>query len=486
MINLIGNELTKVFKKKTIYILIFITIGYIILSNFMMKITNDSSFNYYFYSEGDLEYYEERLSTLDPNNISESSDYFEYKKDIELINLAKPYGNNSWQTYVIYTKLTGYIDTMIEYEYSDEITEEAYNEAKAEYDEAVKRLEENDWRYFVNQDLEYINSSLETQYKLRDSTDNQTIKNSINETIKGLELEKQINDWRLEKNIDYGPTFLNSAIENYYMSKQSLLNYDNTNIEELDYEELQAYRDMLQTANLNQYYIENSITLDSLSRSIFINLFGNYELFILIIAIVIAGSIVSEEFNRGTIKLLLVKPYKRVKILLAKFIVCMIILLLAIGIVYFSQLLFGGIINGFDGLTTPAIVYNFDTNQVQTINIFAYVLLTGFCKLPMYILLTTLAFACSTIFNSTALAVAVPFLGYIGSTLINQFAIIYNFNPIIYFVTPNWDLSYYLYGGLPLFEGLTAPFSIIICVIYLVIMLVLSSIVFKKRDIKNI
>lgn len=169
------------------------------------------------------------------------------------------------------------------------------------------------------------------------------------------------------------------------------------------------YNNALENANLNKYYIENNIDLDSNSREVFINLFGNYELFIILVGIVIAGSIVSEEFNRGTIKLLLVKPYSRIKILLSKFIVCLIILILTIVFIYLFQLIAGGIIHGFDGMTTDAIIFNFDTNKVENINIFAYVGLTGLCKLPMYILLTALAFTCSTLFTNTAIAVSVPF-----------------------------------------------------------------------------
>ena len=82
--------------------------------------------------------------------------------------------------------------------------------------------------------------------------------------------------------------------------------------------------------------------------------------------------------------------------------------------------------------------------------------------------------------------VSIPFLGYIGANIINQLALLYNIKQVIYFVTPNWDLSCYLFGGSPLFKELTPAFSIIVCVIYLIIMLVLNCIVFKKRDIKNI
>ncbi len=485
MINLIGNELRKVFKKKTIYILLVIIIGYILLSNIIIKLT-DEGYKYNYYYEGDIEYYESYLSDLDPNNPSEYPYFAEYKRQVEVLNLTKAYGNNSWQAYVINTKLPAYIDTLIEHEYSKGVTEEAYNEAKAAYDTALEKLEAGDWKYFAEQEIAYTNRAIEEQEELLKTAIDQETINSIKQTIANLEVNKQTEEWRLEKNISYAPSFLNSAIQDFYVSQTALNGYLNRNIEDLEAEELSYYQDNLQNSSLNRYYIENNISLDSNSRDLFINLFGNYELFILLVGIVIAGSIVSEEFNRGTIKLLLVKPYSRIKILFSKFVVCLIILALTIAFIYVFQVLAGGIINGFDGMTTDAIVFNFDTNKVETINLFAYVGLTGLCKLPMYILLTALAFTCSTLFTNTALAVSVPFLGYIASSLINQFALIYDIKQIIYFVTPNWDLNCYLFGGTPLFDGLSLPFSIVICVIYLVIMLALDCVVFKKRDIKNI
>ena len=61
MIKLIGNELKKIFKKKTIYILLIITFGYILLSNIMIKAT-DNGYSRYYYYDGDLEIYEEMMS----------------------------------------------------------------------------------------------------------------------------------------------------------------------------------------------------------------------------------------------------------------------------------------------------------------------------------------------------------------------------------------------------------------------------------------
>ena len=485
MINLIKNEFIKVFKKKTIYILLIITLGYILLTNLIMKYNPNEYVTYYYY-DSDASYYEDALSSLDPNNPADYQQYFENKRQLEALKLTKQYGNNSWQAYIINTKLIGYIDTIIEYEYTDGITEDAYNKAKKAYDTALEKLKNNDWKYFVNTDLEYINENLKEHYSLRDSASNSETLKNINDAIRNLELEKQINTWRLEKNISYAPSFLNQALENYYNYQSTLNDYIDKDINELSSDDQKYYKDALETAALNKYYIENNITINNDNRKILLNLFNNYELFILIIAIVIASSIVSEEFSRGTIKLLLVKPYSRLKILFSKFIVCILILILSILFIALSQLIIGGIIHGFDSLSTPAIIYNYTTNSVQTMNIASYIALISICKFPIYLLLTTLAFACSTIFTNTALAVAVPFLGYIASTVINQFALLYDIKQIIYFVTPNWDFTYYLFGGTPMFKGLTPIFSFIVCLVYFAIMLIISAIVFKKRDIKNI
>ena len=481
MIKLIGNELKKIFKKKTIYILLIITFGYILLSNIMIKAT-DNGYSRYYYYEGDLEIYEEMMSELDLEDPLERAQYIDIKNDIELGKLTKKYGNDSWQAYVINNMLTPYLHTILSYEYSDEVSEEEYNEAKKYYDDAIQKMDADDWRYFVNEDLEQINNSLEEQYKLKETETNEQVLASIESTIYDLEIQKQVDEWRLEKDISYAPSFLNDALETYYGAQTALKDAQNGNYPQ----EIEQYNSLLEQVNLNKYYIDNNLSLDSNNREIFLNLFSHYELFILIIGIVIAGSIVSEEFNRGTIKLLLVKPYTRVKILLAKFIAVMIVLVISIVFIGVCQVVIGTLVFGFEGLTIPAIVYNFNTNTVETINIFAYVALIGICKLPIYVLLTTLAFACSTLFTNTALAVSIPFLGYIAAPLLNQLAIAYKIKAITYFVTPNWDLSTYLFGGTPMFQRLTMPFSIAICAIYLAIMLILSCVVFKKRDIKNI
>ena len=117
---------------------------------------------------------------------------------------------------------------------------------------------------------------------------------------------------------------------------------------------------------------------------------------------------------------------------------------------------------------------------------FEYLGIQVLTQLPMFILLATLAFVLSTLFSNSALAITISLLGYMSTSIINQLAIAYNIQFLKYFVTMNWDLSQYLFGGLPLMDGMSMVMSIVICMVYFLIMVIPTWIIFKKRNIKNI
>ena len=257
-----------------------------------MKANNNDNYTYYY---DDVKYFESQLAELDPKNASDLSMYIDTKVNLETSKLVNEYGSDSWQSYIINTVLPTYINTMVSHEYTDKITKETYNEAKQAYDTAIQKLKSDDWKQFVNNDLKEINKSLEEQYNLKKITEDTQTLASINETISNLEVKKQVNEWRLEKNISYAPGFLNSALESYSSNKSSLISYAGTDLTRLSTDELQSYRSYLKNANLNKYYIENNISLNSGdNRDILLSLFNQYELFILIIGIVFADSIVSD------------------------------------------------------------------------------------------------------------------------------------------------------------------------------------------------
>lgn len=479
MINLIKNEFIKVFKKKSIYIILIITIGFIIFANFMYKNT-DNNMYYNGYDAELIKSYEDSMpSPDDPKN---NTMYIDMKAQLDYMNLMEKYSFDSWQGHVLQrsSDINNLLHIIAEYEYSlkQTVSEQEYLTAKQDYDSFIQKLESDDWRYFVSSELKDINQEIEFLKQSNVNTDSNSFQQA--------QIQKQILEWRLEKGISYDRSFLNTCLEQYENSFSTIYSYEHSNNH--SYSEKQDYYEALEKLNENKYYIENNIQNISSNdnRGILLNLANEYELFILIFTIMIAGSIVSDEFNKGTIKLLLVRPYSRAKILLSKFIVCMIILILFIAVIGITQFILGGIIQGFDSVTVPAVIYNHNTNQIQTMNIFSYMVISILAKLPVYILLMTLAFACSTIFINTAVSIVLPLLGYMASSLLNQLALAYNIKAILYFVTPNWDFTNYLWGGLPMFEQLTIPFSIVICIIYFMIMMITSFIVFKRRNIKNI
>ena len=487
MSNLIKNELTKIFKKKTIYITMILIFLLMIFINCINKYSNSSSYSAYMYSESYINSIKEELSNLNPEKPSDVTLYINLKSELDLSNLMEKYKDSDWKLSIINDRISPYITEINTYTYGAEKSEEQARKATEEMESIIAKLDENDWKYFANEDLQNANNKIEELNKQKAQTQDTEIIKGLNNEIENAKVEKEIAEYRLEKNIPYGVDYLNIALTRYQTSSGTLISYDLEN-KELDFEEQKEYNDALTTKEESRYTIETGTDInksDSLKGSLQYY-YAQYGVFIIVVIIMIAGTIVSEEWSKGTIKLLLVKPYTRTQILLSKFLTVLIVSAFVIVSTILMQILVGGILFGFESLFEPVVVYNLSTNVIQEMNIFAYLGIQTLTQLPIIILLATLAFAISTIFSNSALAITVSLLGYMGASIINQLAIAYNLTFMKYFVTMNWDLSQYLFGGLPYMEGMNLITSIIICVVYLLIMLIPTFIIFKKRNIKNI
>ena len=386
------------------------------------------------------------------------------------------------------SKVNPYLRDLATYDTMINKDEVAYRETLNEYNELVLRLDKNDWQSFAREDLEEAEKQINEQNKIKDEAENDKQVADADKMIRYLEVQKQTLEWRLEKDISYESGYYNNLINQYYNASISIIDYEANKNESDSALMKQDYYDNLETANKAKYDIENGTRTqdESNARGMLINFFSEYEIFIVIIIVMIAGTIVSEEFNKGTVKLLLIRPYKRTTILTSKFITCLIMLTIIILSIILMQFVVGGVVFGFDSLQTPAIEYNFNTHSIQEMGIASYMLLQTIGKLPIYVLLMTLAFALSTLFNNSAVAITLTLLGYMGSSMINMIGLQLGLDWIKYFVTPNWDLTQHFFGGLPMYEGTSLEFSIVINAIYFVIMLIPTYIVFKKRNIKNI
>ncbi len=482
MISLIQNELKKIFKKKSLLITLLVTLAFIILTNVIYKLDFENS--YYDYIEEEISFYGEQLKTLDPEKDKDM--YAQYKTELEVYQLVKKYDEKSWQAKIIQSEMRSCISNINYYTYQEK-SDSGLKIAKAKYNEYIKRLDTDDWRYFAEEEVKEKNTEIDELKAMQEKTTNKLEIKELQSQIRGYEISRQIATWRLEKDIPYGNDYKNNCLNSYMVAMEDIRSYDFGETEK-NYDSKKQYYKAQETAAINKYDIENETTVGDTSsaKGILLSTFDEYEIFLIVMFMMTAGVIVSEEFSKGTIKLLLIKPYKRSTILASKFITSIIVAIIVILLVLLMQFVVGGLIQGFDSFRNPTIIYDHTINNVKQINTIQYLAMQALGKAPMYILLMTLAFAFSTIFTNSALAITISLLGYMGSSVINMLALNLKLNWIKYFVTPNWNLTEYFWGGIPTFEGITLPFSIAIIVIYMVIMLVPTFIIFQKKNIKNI
>lgn len=471
MFKLVKNELYKLFHKKSTIITLFILMMFVVLTNLFYK-NMDMSFSVYY---ADMEYInnlKKEINSFDliNGNMSEYASLHASLADQEYVNGKQ----NDWQVSKYYSivssKVSDYYYNL--YVYNDK---EAADKLQQEINDLKSRLDNNDWEYFVNLDIESL------EYNISMAEGNSNMIGSIE--LEAMKYQKYLLDYRLKNKVSYDNSYLNTALNNLESDITGKINYERAQTDKIRENYKEAYASFYE----NEYIINNKVDTKNVQslREIIISFFSEYVFLILIFIIMIAGSIVSDEFNKGTIKLLLTLPYRRSQILMAKLLTILLMIPFVTIFILFIEILIGGIILGFDSLSIPVVAYNFKINAIETMSVWKYFCLNFAGILPMLFLLATLAFALSTLICSNAFAITITFCGYIGSGIINNFVLYYNVEFLKYFVTPNWDLRSFIFGGVSEYSIPMAQ-SIVTCAIYFLIMVVVAFVVFKKKNIKNI
>ena len=483
--SLIKNEYIKIFKKKSTYIVLIILFIFVILTNIIYKFMDNILPNYDYRTSDDyIASAREEIKNI--NVESDRQHYIELKTDIDYYELYKKYDKDSWQAYLIKRDFYGYLYNMNLYKYGTHADKESLTENPEEiYNKKLEKLNNSDWKQYVNEEIKVLESQVNQLKQAKEAQSELTASSEMDDQISVLQTKLDLAKLRLEKDIPYGDNFINEAIE--VRTNHSLLD-DKLDEPNMSFRDKLMKQEEVETYEKAKYVIDNKQDINNRSdaRAVMLNLFDEYSIFIIIFLVMIAGGMISSEMEKGTIKMLLVKPYSRTKILLAKYIVSLSMIFFIFAVIAVLQTIVGGIILGFDSLSVPAVVYNFSTHSLETYNLFAYVGIMAIHKLPIYILMTTLSFALSVLFGHTVLAVVLPIVGNIGSSLINQLASYYSIKQLAIFPTLNWDFSQFMNGRIPNYEFTSLGFASAVCIVYWLIMIVVSWLVFNKKEIKNI
>lgn len=230
---------------------------------------------------------------------------------------------------------------------------------------------------------------------------------------------------------------------------------------------------------INEYRIKHNIPpIENNTIPGFMNTTANLVSVITLFTVIVAAGSVATEFSWGTIKLLLIRPVTRSKILLAKYLSSIIFALLLLSILFLSSLLVGGILFGLENADVPYLAYV--NGHVEEVNLVTHILtLYGYSGIEL-IMMATFAFMISAVFRSSSLAIGLTiFLLFTGVQIV-QLLSKYSWAKFILFA--NTNLAVYQ-DGVPMVEGMTLTFSIGMLILYYLVFIILAWGIFNKRDI---
>ncbi|HJV16467.1 MAG TPA: ABC transporter permease [Bacillales bacterium] len=232
---------------------------------------------------------------------------------------------------------------------------------------------------------------------------------------------------------------------------------------------------------INEYRIKHKIPPNTSAYHIwdFVNDASQLILLTGLFTIIISAGIVASEFNWGTVKLLLIRPISRMKILASKYVTVLLFALLTLAILFVFSAIVGGILFRFPEQSSSYLSYVAGkvTEQNMVVHLLIYY---GLNSINM-IMLATMAFMISSVFRNSSLAIGLSiFLLFTGAQFTQLISLKFSWAKYILFA--NTDLMQY-FEGTPLVEGMTVGFSTTMLLIYFLIFQFLAFYIFKKRDV---
>lgn len=261
--------------------------------------------------------------------------------------------------------------------------------------------------------------------------------------------------------------------------------------------------------NICQFYLNNNKYAFEYASPLSLNISSNAESnvydfmyfalelcsFIIIIYVVFLGAtMIAGEYANGTMKLLAIRPYSRNKILFSKLISTIIVGLIFLILTFIVTFITGGILFGLESLPMLLI---FNSTLVASVSPIVSVIFLFLTKTIEIIFYAILALSISTLFKSNSGSIVIAILIYFASFILTMFTPslgIFKFLPFVntnlfgYFGSHSLTKSGSLIGNMfsriiPNDMNFYVSFAII--TLFSVLIYVITSIVFKKRDINK-
>lgn len=269
---------------------------------------------------------------------------------------------------------------------------------------------------------------------------------------------------------DFNAYDLNNAItyNNYYLKSNT---YSNSYLDSFEYSKNIGY----ETSAYD--YIYSSLKVCSI--------------LIILFTMMMAAYLISSEQDSGTIKLLLMRPYKRSKILAAKMLATLFFSLTFLLLAIIISVVGGLATYGLPTLSTVLVSFN-STQIFKTTPIVLLLIYVATIILDIIFFLI-IAYFVSIVFKSFAGAISVSFITILLTIVLN----IALPNTIAYKFIPFTNISLFRYFGhnsgsatgfissilaTPIQSSMTIWLSLIVCGVFAFILYLITRLIFSKRD----
>lgn len=413
------------------------------------------------------------ISTLKAVGAKQLESYVTMRSYLEDMNLSKDTSSKFKFTF------TQYIDNIQDIEVGDEFLDNLYNNYYLVAEERLTEIKTtlNQFYEEFNSD-EYINS-MEKKADL-----NEFISLYYNTAKQALEIIENKINLKIANSFDDNKfvNFYRYSTFNRYQSEQLATRQEYLfQNNKMDYEYANSFG-FLNTSNFESNAFDFSYFVLEL-----------FSFIIIIYCVVLGSGMIAGEQSNGTLKLLAIRPYKRSKLLTSKILATLLFIIMFVLFSSIIAFIAGGTLYGFSSLPVLAI---FDSNTAFVISpvlLFLIYILSLIAKIFVYI---ALAFFISTLFKSYVGAVTVSILCFFATSILNVYlaaSSIFKFFPL-----SNLDLFKYFGGGYfasetsasiinmftsPILLDTSFMFSLVNVIITTIIILAVTFIVFKKRDI---
>lgn len=404
-IKLIINEIIKIFKKKLTVIFLVLAILSFALSYSLTMLSKNSidSYNITSNTTEDMQRAVTKLKNELKTTSEENNNMISLK--IELLeyaisnNFSISSGDGYYKADIIQT-----------------ILKEIKNLTPAEYKTRIDNISKLKNLIYSSDFKGYIDYN---KQNLKNEFDNNLISKEtyeINIENENSNLKYEIGKYPNSSHISFWKIKL--LQENKYFDTSIENGYDTTDLTPLTNNELEKLK---VKKFINNYRLNNNITPNNYlyelepSNSYYRYLFDSYSItismfLITILFIILSTSSISDETTKGTIKFLLITPFKRYEILLSKLLSFILTLLFITITLSLINVIIGNFL-----FPNTANDYIYFTDKIHVIGTTIYSVLKYILKLPEILIYILLGITLSTTIRNTTIANSITLITYVGS-----------------------------------------------------------------------